>query len=323
MAATTSLFAQGHLQNLTGMHFYAHRERDLHRTLHGTYGVKQVLGAKHPETLDQLHDLAHTMSARGRTSEAEALFSAAWEGRKDSLGPEHPLTLKSLRELADVRKRCGRIHDSQEVLHSNSCHGYSTRHPITSRAHAASLRTLGKSLKAGVRLSPLEKTLSSSMSPGKSQSAGDLTYKTVRKYEAPINRSLSATALSITDSPSHRKGRRMDEETAEAVLYEFAVVLLKRYGDIDTAFKDFDINGNGTLSGSEFAHHFKDLFEGDATAVFKALDYDRKGDICIEEFKHMLRIYKHVRRRKRAETQSEFDATTTEPASPTVGGNSP
>lgn len=308
--AVTSLFAQGHLQNLTNMHYFAHRERDLQRTLHGTYGVKHVLGARHPETLDQLQDMAHAMLGRGRMSEAEALFSLAWEGRKESLGVDHPMTQKSLRELADVRRRCGRNHDCQEVLHSNSCHGYSTRHPITSRAHAASVRTLGKSFKAGLRLTPLEQTLATSMSPGKSHSVGDLTYQSVRKCTAPVGRTLSASQLDTTGSLAHRKGKRMSDSAAEGLLYEFAVVCLKRYGDMESAFKDFDINGNGTLSGSEFAHHFKDLFEGDATTIFKALDEDRKGDICVEEFKKLGRLYKQFRKRKREEERAaEIDTT--------------
>jgi len=101
----------------------------------------------------------------------------------------------------------------------------------------------------------------------------------------------------------------MSDSVAEAILYEFAVVALKKYGDMTTAFKDFDINGNGTLSASEFIHHFKDLFEGDATAIFKALDQDRAGDICVKEFTRLETLHEQYREQQ----QKTMDAMDVSP----------
>jgi hypothetical protein len=272
----TVLFAQGNMRSPDFMHPFAQRDRDLWSSLVGTYGVRKVLGSNHPETCDQLNQKGHTKLARGHLFEAEKFFNQAWEGRKDSLGSEHPLTLQSLRQLALVQKRCGWTDASQEILHRHSCHGFSTRHPITSREHAASVRCLGTSLKAVGRLTPLEKTLSSSMAPGRSSRAGSLTYTAARKQKClATKRSNSEGALDVFNDAAHAKGRRLDEETAEVLLREFALVLFRKYGCCEKAFKDFDLNGNGTLSSSEFTHHARDLFAGDATALFKALDFDR------------------------------------------------
>jgi Ca2+-binding EF-hand superfamily protein len=298
------------------MHTYAHRERDQRKALDGTYGVQKVLGGKHPETLDQLQQLALTMSSRGRLSEAERLFTLAWEGRKGTLGADHPLTQKSLRDLADVQRRSGWTDSSQELLYQNSCHGFNTRHPMLSREHAASMHCLGSSLKAASRLTALDQTLSSSMAAGRSHSVGNLTYHSVNKYKPPTTwRTHKAAALDIVNDSAHLKGRRLDDESAEELLREFSVVLFKRYGSFEEAFKDFDINGNGTLSGSEFAHHAKHIFDGNIGALFKALDEDRLGDISVKEFKKLGKLYKQSQHRRKSLEKLNTTVTTILPDS--------
>lgn len=283
----TGGFAQGHMSNYGNLsHTHAQREHSWRTHLDGAYGSAKVLGGRHPQTLDQLVQLGQTLLAQGRLPEAEMAFSQCWEGRRETLGEAHPMTHRALRELAEVRRRCGHRDAAQEVLYKGSCHGFDTRHPLGSSPQSASLRSLGVALKAGARLSGLEKDLAASLRPG----------------STPLWKSKSETALAKAKSKavSHEssfvkgKGRRLDPEAAAALLREFAVICLNKYGDGAKAFKAFDINGNGTLSGSEFAQYAKLIFDGDVTAVFKALDEDALGDISVKEFSILDKIYHEV-----------------------------
>lgn len=280
--------------NQDPMHYLHVQERVLRRDLDGTYGLKKYLHNNHPETSDQYRHLAQTMSNQGRLPDAAAFLTLAWEGRKATLGENHPLTQRSLRELADVQKRCGCHEASLEMLHNNDCHGYSTRHTTTSREHAVKMHILETELKAGSRLSPLNCELASTIKPGRSLSDSSLFFK--KGVAVPRKRPVSQGCVSASSEAAHRKGRRLTPEEEEAILRDFAVVLLTRYPNVQDAFRAFDINGNGTLSGTEFAHYAKYFFDGDAQATFKALDINKGGDISIEEFKILGKMYKEHRK---------------------------
>mmetsp|Transcript_12090 Transcript_12090/g.34201 ORF Transcript_12090/g.34201 Transcript_12090/m.34201 type:complete len:416 (+) Transcript_12090:3-1250(+) len=88
------------------------------------------------------------------------------------------------------------------------------------------------------------------------------------------------------------KGRRRDATENNAMLKEFAMALMLKYPDASAAFKAFDVNQTNVLSGFEFAQYAGQLrCDCDVTAVFKALDYDRLGDISMSEFSILQDIY--------------------------------
>lgn len=80
------------------------------------------------------------------------------------------------------------------------------------------------------------------------------------------------------------KGKRVYGQEAETLLHDFGSSLLNKFGDVKTAFKVIDLNGNGQISGSEFAANVRQIYKGDVTAVFKVLDADCNGTIGWKEF---------------------------------------
>jgi len=80
------------------------------------------------------------------------------------------------------------------------------------------------------------------------------------------------------------RGKRVYGEEADLLLQDFGASLLSKFGDVKTAFKVIDLNGNGKISGSEFAANVRQIYKGDVTAVFKVLDADCNGTIGFSEF---------------------------------------
>lgn len=279
-------FEQGHMLNRLGNHRIAHLERGQRRLLDQPHGVQKSFGGKHPETLDHLVTLAHMLVPQGRLVEAEQLFTQAWQGRKAKFGENHPMTHRSLRDLAEIKKRLGMKEEAADLLHSQACHGFSTRYQTTTRPHAASLRstqdiafnTTRSTLRSAGRLSILEKELA-----GRSFSEGSLMTqgkRTSMKQSTSLRR---ASSLSNAFSPP-RQGRRLYGEAAEILLREFGDALFAKYSDVQTAFRSIDVNGTGTITGSEFVTDARQIFDGDNGAVFKVLDDNRSGDISVKEF---------------------------------------
>jgi hypothetical protein len=296
------------------MNYLVVRERESTKGLHGLDGIygpkrwSRLSNAHQGETHDMLSDLAKSKTMQGRPSDAADILSVVLEGRKSVLGETHPLTQRTLRELADLQRRTGLVHAAKEMLHENNCHGYGTRHITTSREHAARMHMVDNQLKGTSRLAPLECDLAASMQPGKSFSTGCLNQFFLRRGAAEARKKPVAV-----QSPENRKGRRLTQEEAEEVLFQFAIVLLTKYENVEAAFKAFDINGNGTLSGSEFSHYAKFIWSGDSVAVFKALDDNRGGDISIEEFKILEKMYKDWRKSQgMGSTGKSFRSATTD-----------
>ncbi|CAE6408331.1 unnamed protein product [Rhizoctonia solani] len=80
---------------------------------------KQVLGDRHPHTLNSMNNLAQTYVRLSRLHDAQALFIKAFEGRKDTLGVHHRDTLSTMSSLASTYLDLGLWEDA-EKLHMNT-----------------------------------------------------------------------------------------------------------------------------------------------------------------------------------------------------------
>jgi len=107
---------------------------------------------------------------------------------------------------------------------------------------------------------------------------------------ASASRLLGVT--SMDHDATHAVGRRREEKEARTMLKEFAGVLMQKYPDSGAAFRAFDINGNGSLSQSEFVYSAKLLaYNGDLISLFKALDIDRLGNVSVSEFAQLQTLH--------------------------------
>ncbi|KAK0741580.1 hypothetical protein B0T18DRAFT_332983, partial [Schizothecium vesticola] len=60
---------------------------------------REVLGEKHPDSLQAMHDLAITWISRGRRDAAITLLDEYLRLRRTILGPSHPFTKQSAQIL--------------------------------------------------------------------------------------------------------------------------------------------------------------------------------------------------------------------------------
>ena len=65
---------------------------------------KEVLGARHPDTLMAMENLAATWWQQGRYNEAEQLQVEVLELRKEVLGATHPDTIRAMTNLAEMNR---------------------------------------------------------------------------------------------------------------------------------------------------------------------------------------------------------------------------
>ena len=79
-------------------------------------GKKQLLGARHPETLIGVNQLGLLLQARGRLADAEPLMREAMQGRSEVLGWRHPQTLNAMGNLADLLRQCGHPRQARLVM---------------------------------------------------------------------------------------------------------------------------------------------------------------------------------------------------------------
>jgi tetratricopeptide (TPR) repeat protein len=87
---------------------------------------RDVLGNRHPETLNSINNLANLRRAQGHLDQAELLYVEALEVRRHVLGNQHPDTLWSIGNLASLRKEQGRL-DVAEELYVEALEGFRQR----------------------------------------------------------------------------------------------------------------------------------------------------------------------------------------------------
>ncbi|MEH6826684.1 CHAT domain-containing tetratricopeptide repeat protein [Parasphingorhabdus sp.] len=112
--------------------------------------TREILGEKHPDTLDSLINYASILKALGRFSDAEPLLAEALQLRRELLGPVHPLTLISLNNYALVLENLGRSAEAEplyaEALRLNR-ETVGEKHPSTITSlnnYAGVLENLGR-----------------------------------------------------------------------------------------------------------------------------------------------------------------------------------
>jgi non-specific serine/threonine protein kinase/serine/threonine-protein kinase len=76
---------------------------------------KRVLGAKNPETLRSMKDLAGVLNEESHYPEAEKLSRETVESRRQTLGSEHRDTLESLTQLALILNNEGRFPEAEKL----------------------------------------------------------------------------------------------------------------------------------------------------------------------------------------------------------------
>jgi serine/threonine protein kinase len=76
---------------------------------------KRVLGAKNPETLRSMKDLAGVLNGESRYPEAEKLCRETVESRRQTLGSEHRDTLESMTQLALILNNEGRFPEAEKL----------------------------------------------------------------------------------------------------------------------------------------------------------------------------------------------------------------
>jgi serine/threonine protein kinase len=79
-------------------------------------GIRQrTLGARNPETLKSMRDLASVLNEESRYQEAEKLSRETMNGRRDALGSEHRDTLNSMSQLALILNNEGRYPEAEKL----------------------------------------------------------------------------------------------------------------------------------------------------------------------------------------------------------------
>jgi tetratricopeptide (TPR) repeat protein len=69
---------------------------------------KEVVGQKHPDTLESMNNLAEVLESQGKYDEAEAMHREALQLKEEVLGQKHPSTLTSMNNLANVLRGQGK-----------------------------------------------------------------------------------------------------------------------------------------------------------------------------------------------------------------------
>jgi tetratricopeptide (TPR) repeat protein len=75
---------------------------------------KEVLGGKHPDTIESMADLASTYHQQGRLKEAEEIKIKVLDLQKEVLGEKHPDTIESMADLASTYHQQGRLKEAEE-----------------------------------------------------------------------------------------------------------------------------------------------------------------------------------------------------------------
>jgi tetratricopeptide (TPR) repeat protein len=76
---------------------------------------KKLLGAKHPDTITSMGNLARIYCLQGKLNEAEQLEVQVLDVRKKMLGAEHPDTLTSMGSLASIYYYQGKLNEAKQL----------------------------------------------------------------------------------------------------------------------------------------------------------------------------------------------------------------
>jgi serine/threonine protein kinase len=76
---------------------------------------RRTLGARNPETLRSMGNLAEVLEEESRYPEAEKLMRQTLDGRRNRLGPEHRDTLTAMSVLAQILNSEGRFPDAEKL----------------------------------------------------------------------------------------------------------------------------------------------------------------------------------------------------------------
>lgn len=97
------------------------------------------------------------------------------------------------------------------------------------------------------------------------------------------------------DDGEGKKKEKKEERTEKEILRDeelsnFTAFMLNHFPSVEGAFKAMDLNGNGLLSGIEFADGARTVgYDGHAMQLFAWLDKDGSGTISVREFKKLVR----------------------------------
>jgi tetratricopeptide (TPR) repeat protein len=100
--------------------------------------LRELLGPRHPDTLQTMNNLAATLTALGELKAARALFEQALEARRELLGPRHPDTLQTIGNLASVARRLGDLSEARDL----KTEVLAARRELLGPEHPATLSTM-------------------------------------------------------------------------------------------------------------------------------------------------------------------------------------
>jgi tetratricopeptide (TPR) repeat protein len=126
---------------------------------------KEVLGVKHPSTIQAMANLALTWWQQGRSNEAEQLQLEVLELYKEALGTKHPDTILAMANLALTWWKQGRSNEAEqlqlEVLELRK-EALGAKHPDTIQAMANHMAMEGQSNLNNTDTRPLSLLITSS-----------------------------------------------------------------------------------------------------------------------------------------------------------------
>ena len=79
----------------------------VHRARRALEGEREVLGPRHPSTLNSVNNLASLLKKQGKYDEAEPLYREALKVWRETLGDRHPLTLAYMNNLGNLLQDMG------------------------------------------------------------------------------------------------------------------------------------------------------------------------------------------------------------------------
>eukprot|EP00747_Dinoflagellata_sp_TGD_P025524 gnl/TRDRNA2_/TRDRNA2_131315_c1_seq1.p1 gnl/TRDRNA2_/TRDRNA2_131315_c1~~gnl/TRDRNA2_/TRDRNA2_131315_c1_seq1.p1 ORF type:complete len:715 (-),score=146.23 gnl/TRDRNA2_/TRDRNA2_131315_c1_seq1:61-1989(-) len=95
----------------------------------------------------------------------------------------------------------------------------------------------------------------------------------------------------------------------EYQLDKFIDWLMTRFSTLTEAFKKLDVNGNGTLSKSEFEDTLKSMaYKYDTKMLWKLLEHDKDGKISVGEFQKLTPYFERVKEKRARAAKDQNDS---------------